>query len=131
MSFSLTVLSLARILIGGSSLVSPTFTASFVSYPYYSGISSMSYRLFGSRELVLGSCLWLANDRSSELLRPLLLIGAVIDAIDIISTGACILQEGNLSPWAIAISAGGAALFTGIQLWAWKGLSGKSRLKEL
>ena len=122
MSLSLSLLSIGRILIGGGSLLSPTFLANFVSYPYHPSISSMSYRLFGSRELVLGGCLWLANTNSSELLPPVLLIGAIIDAIDIVSTGGCILLEGNLSPWAMSVTAGGAALFVAVQLWAWNGL---------
>lgn len=122
MSLSLSLLSIGRILVGGASLLSPTFLANLVSYPYHPSTSSMSYRLFGSRELVLGSCLWLANTNSSELLPPVLLIGAMIDAIDIVSTGGCILFEGNLSHWAVSVTAGGAALFVAVQLWAWNGL---------
>lgn len=129
MSPILTFVSIIRLLVGGSSLLSPTFTANIVSYPYHASISSMPYRLFGSRELVLGTCLWLANSSSSELLSPLLLIGAIIDGIDIVSTGVYVLQEGNLSPWAVTISAGGAGLAIALQMWVWSGLRGKGGRK--
>lgn len=125
---SLGFLSICRILIGGSSLLSPTFTASAASYPYQpSTSSSISYRLFGSRELVLGSCLWFTNSNSSssELLAPLQLIGAIVDSIDIVATGGCVLLEGNLSPFVITITAGGAGLAIAIHLFAWRELSQK------
>lgn len=61
----------------------------------------------------------------------MLLVGAVVDAIDIVATGACVLQEGNLSPWAVGITAGGAALAIGIQVVAYSGLRGRRGGKGL
>lgn len=122
MSFGLPFTVISRFLVGGSSLLSPSFTANFVSYPYESSATSMSYRLFGIREFVLGGSLWFASSNSPELLQPVLIAGSIIDAVDILSTGICVLQEGNLDSWALTLSAGGAALLLAIQLWTLSGL---------
>jgi hypothetical protein len=129
MSLGLTVTVIGRLIVGASSLLSPSFTAKVVSYPYDSSATSISYRLFGSREFVLGSSLWLASTSSPELLQPVLIAGSIIDAVDILSTGVCVLQEGNLDLWALTVTAGGAALLLALQLWALSGLRGKGGRK--
>jgi hypothetical protein len=128
MSITLTLLSFARSVLGGLALLSPSLAAKALIIPYDSS-ASMAYRLFGSRELLCGCCLWLANTNSPELIRPVLTVSAIIDAIDILSTGLCVLQDGNLSPAAVTSIAGGAALFLSLQLWALSTLSEKGSRK--
>lgn len=129
MFLSLTLVAIARIIPGISSIISPSFIAYAFSLPYHPSASSLSYRWAGSRELVLGGWLWLANTSYPEQLSSVLVVGAIVDAIDLGSTFACILLEGNLNPWALTIVAGGAAWFFLVELWTLSGLSKKESNK--
>jgi len=65
-------------------------------------------RLFGSHTLALGFSLLTASDEDS---RDLLLLGVVIDSVDVVSTAAE-LRRGEISQQTAVGGAAGAVLFT-------------------
>ena len=101
-----------RLLVGIGSLLVPKTTANVFLIP--ASPSSIIFRLFGARDAVLGGLLWSAD--TEALSRQALMIGAMIDAVDVVSTVACMLGEGlELGP-AVTVG-GGAALFLSLGLW--------------
>ncbi|ERF68311.1 hypothetical protein EPUS_02767 [Endocarpon pusillum Z07020] len=117
MSFPVTTLSLLRTAVGLSSLILPAQTSRLFYIP--PSDSSILARLFGSRDLVLGLYLYLSRTDDSKTRRTALLLGMTVDAIDVLSTVACVLQ-GELG-WEAATAAGGGAI-AAIGL-GWWGLS--------
>lgn len=100
-------------------------------------------RLFGARDAVLGAYLWYASRSSPDAgsstsstktgeinkekrkwrLKEALLLGAIIDSLDVISSTACVL-EGNLEPGQWPLIGGGAALFVVLAWIGWPEDSG-------
>jgi len=112
-STAIRVLSVARIALGASTLIAPTWTGTLFLYSIPASASILA-RLYGVRELALGEMLITAEDKSSpgggrrELRRTLLAcIGS--DAVDVcsavfaVATGAMDIVPG-------ALSGGGAAV---------------------
>jgi Ca2+/Na+ antiporter len=132
-----TLLSLSRFSVGAFSLIFPaTACTTFLLPP--PGSHTTIARLFGARDAVLGAYLWYASRASPEAasstssaktgeikrekrkwrLKEALLLGAVIDSLDVISSTACVL-EGNLEPGQWPLIGGGAALFVFLAWLGW------------
>ncbi|KAI9832698.1 MAG: hypothetical protein M1826_001255 [Phylliscum demangeonii] len=97
-----------RGLVGISCLLWPGLTSRVVMLPLETASDTILFRLFGSRDLVVAWLLY-ASPTPDERRRALI-AGAVVDAIDVCSSAACIL-EGNmgLGP-AITVGAGALSL---------------------
>ena len=110
-SASLTVktLSILKVGFGISCLAAPTLVSKVFMIPG----GNILFRLVGSRDLVVGGLLWTSN--SAEEKKRALMINALIDGIDIVSCGVCLL-EGSMDLVPAAAAAGGAALFLGLAL---------------
>lgn len=116
-------LAIARTLVGVSLLAVPILTSRTFFLPA-STSSTLSLRLCGARDAALGGLLWSASSRSlcsSEaqlpaLLRPALMTGAVVDALDLVSVGAC-LVDGSVNVVPAAVVGGGAAVFLAAGVW--------------
>lgn len=80
-----------------------------------SPITTLPYRLFGTREAVVAGLLWTAN--TPELFKQALLAVTLFDSIDLLSTCAAFLS-GNLSVAGTAWASGSIVIFLGVELWA-------------
>jgi hypothetical protein len=132
-----TLLSLSRFSVGAFSLIFPATACTTFLLPQPGSLTTMA-RLFGARDAVLGAYLWYASRSSAEAgsptssaktgeikrekrkwrLKEALLLGAVIDSLDVISSTACVL-EGNLEPGQWPLIGGGAALFVFLAWLGW------------
>lgn len=127
-AIAINVLAVARSGVGIALLALPQTTAHMCLLPVAAS-SSLIFRLAGSRDFALGALLWSASasaqpstsasadSRKDSVLglRQALIAGAVVDAIDLVSVGAC-FADGSL-PLEPAILVGtGAALFLGLGL---------------
>jgi hypothetical protein len=102
----LPIFSIVRMAVGGSCVVVPQLACQALHVPFASS-SALGWRLFGSRDFILGAYLWLAKDANP---RTALLLGLAVDSIDVSSATACFL-EGNVG-WEPLVSVGaGAAVF--------------------
>ncbi|MCJ1423736.1 hypothetical protein MMC29_001620 [Sticta canariensis] len=104
----------ARFLLGFSVLLLTNPMLALFKFPT-SPISTYPYRLFGVRDAVIGGLLWTAN--TPELVKQALLVGTLIDSIDLLSTCAAVLSSDLVFP-AAAWAVGVIVLFLAIQLWA-------------
>lgn len=117
-TFIVRTLAIARTLVGVSLLAVPTLTARTFFLPV-SGSSALILRLCGARDAALGGLLWSsssATSQSADPVRTALLTGAVVDAIDLVSVGACLL-DGSVTTAPAATVGGGAAVFLAAGLW--------------
>ncbi len=106
MSTTRTALGLARAAVGAGSWLAPDHAVrAFGIDPDRS--DRFIGRLFASRELALAAAL-LAAPR--DLVRPVALTGAAIDAVDAIA-GFDEARRGNMSRWAVISGACGAVVF--------------------
>lgn len=112
LSTSVLAIMSVRSVIGIASLLVPHITTTFFQIPL-STSSTIVLRLFGSRDLGLVALVWMA--KSEEARRTALLIGILVDSIDVLSTAACML-EGNLDLIPAAWVGGGAAGLVGLAL---------------
>jgi hypothetical protein len=130
------ILSLSRFAVGTSCLIFPAtaFTAFLLPPP---GSHTTIARLFGARDAVLGAYLWYASRTSHGVistspvkavdidrekrkwrLKEALLLGIIVDSIDVMSSAACVL-EGNLEPRQWPLIGGGAVLFVFLAWIGW------------
>lgn len=89
-STAIKALSLVRIAFGASTLIAPHWTGALFQFPIPASASILA-RLFGIREIVLGTLLITAEDKGSPAggrreLRRALLAGLGVDTIDIFSS---------------------------------------------
>ncbi|MCJ1263801.1 hypothetical protein MMC22_003671 [Lobaria immixta] len=119
-------LAIARTLVGVSLLAVPLLTSRTFFLPA-SMSSTLALRLCGARDAALGGLLWSASSRLSSsdaqlpaLLRPALMTGAVVDALDLVSVGAC-LVDGSVNVVPAAVVGGGAAVFLAAGVWGLRG----------
>lgn len=119
MSLTILALSVLRSTVGITSLLLPTLASRIFYIP--ASTSGIMFRLFGSRDLVLGSYLFLArNGVSVEARRTALLLGMVVDGIDVLSTVVCMMQ-GELG-WQAGVWVGaGALMFVAMGWWGLEG----------
>lgn len=118
-------LAIARSVVGIALLAVPRTTGRIFLLPTIAS-STVFLRLAGSRDLALGGLLWSASqsappsssasaDPQSPALRQALIAGAVVDAIDLISVGAC-FADGSLALEPAALVGGGAVVLLGMGL---------------
>lgn len=103
-TFIVKTLAIARTLVGVSLLAVPTLT----SRTFFLPVSASSALV-----LRLGGLLWSASSatsQSAEPVRTALVTGAVVDAMDLVSVGACLL-DGSVATVPAAAVGGGAAVF--------------------
>lgn len=125
---SIKTFALLRIAVGAGSLLIPNQAAKIFGVDS----SRILSRLFGARELALGTLLWYALAKSAPSaitasdsiyqrdLKRMLWIGIVIDSVDVISSAACV-AEGNLGGkaiWLVGVGAAGFAGLGSVGLWA-------------
>jgi hypothetical protein len=107
---SRTVLGVTRAAVGAVSLLAPRLSARiFGVVPNRD--NGWVTRLFGSRELLLAACLLAARDDTE--VRKVASIGAVIDAIDVVSSTAE-WRAGRISDYTMVSGGAGAALFAAL-----------------
>lgn len=130
-SLLITAFALTRAAVGLSGLLIPGQAASIFGVDANYGSRIMG-RLFGARELALGGMLWFASrsagattttEKASQLVGPqhlplVLWIGLFIDAADMISSTACVLEGsmGGKAIWLVGVGAGVFAALGGIGL---------------
>lgn len=124
-SLALRLLAGARFLTGFSSLLATNPTMALFEIPT-SPITTYPFRLFGSRDAVIAGLLWTAN--TPDLLKQALLVGTLIDSIDMLSTCAGFLS-GDLGVTGAAWAGGGIFAFLVIQLWALNDLRSQKSAK--
>lgn len=118
-------LAVVRCGVGIALLAVPRATARIFLLPT-SPSNTLLFRLAGSRDLAIGGLLWFAfasapasssapADTPNLGLRLALVTGAVVDAIDLVSVGAC-FADGSLALEATALVGGGAAVLLGLGL---------------
>lgn len=120
-------LAVARTLVGVSLLAVPLLTSRTFFLPA-STSTTLVLRLCGARDAALGGLLWSASSRLSSstelaspaLVRPALMTGAIVDALDVLSVGAC-LMERSVGVVPAAVVGGGAAVFLAAGLWGLRG----------
>ena len=129
-AIAINVLAVARSGVGIALLALPQTTARLCLLPIAAS-SSLIFRLAGSRDFALGALLWSASasaqtstsasasadSRKDSVwgLRQALIAGAVVDAIDLVSVGAC-FADGSLALEPAMLVGAGAALFLGLGL---------------
>lgn len=127
-ALAINVLAIARSGVGIALLALPQTTARICLLPVAAS-SSLIFRLAGSRDFALGALLWTASASTQPStsasadsrkdnalgLRQALIAGAVVDAIDLVSVGAC-FADGSLALEPAMLVGGGAALFLGLGL---------------
>lgn len=127
-AIAINVLAIARSGVGIALLALPQTTARICLLPTAAS-SSLIFRLAGSRDFALGALLWSASASAPPSisasadgrkdgvlgLRQALIAGAVVDAIDLVSVGAC-FADGSLALEPAVLVGAGAALFLGLGL---------------
>lgn len=127
-AIAIKVLAVAGSGVGIALLGLPQSTARMCLLPAAAS-SSLILRLAGSRDFALGALLWSASasappstsasadsGKDSILgLRQALIAGALVDAIDLVSVGAC-FADGSLALESAVLVGAGAALFLGLGL---------------
>lgn len=130
------LLSLSRLGVGALSLAFPATASTTFLLPSPGGLTTF-VRLFGARDAALGAYLWYAFRTSREdnstspakardvkreartrRLKDALLLGIIVDSIDVLSSTACVL-EGNLEPRQWPLVGGAAALLVVLGWVAW------------
>lgn len=137
-TYIIQTLAVARTLVGVSLLTAPLLTSRTFYLPA-SASSTLILRLCGARDAALGGLLWSASRQSAStpnnnnnnsdnksssspaLLRSALITGAVVDAIDVLSVGACWV-DGSVTAVPAAMVGGGAAVFLAAGLWGLRGV---------
>lgn len=122
-TIAIQVLAVARCGVGVALLALPQTTARMCLLPTTAS-GSLIFRLAGSRDFALGGLLWFASAPSASAdipkdgllgFRQALIVGTVVDAIDLVSVGAC-LADGSLALEPATLVGAGAALFLGLGL---------------
>jgi len=100
-----------RFSVGASSILAPKLASQVFFVPFASA-APIVLRVFGSRDAALAGFLWLSRDKP-ELRRQALILGLVVDSIDVLATTACVL-EGNLGWEGAGIFGGGALILAAL-----------------
>ena len=117
MALPLQALAALRIGIGSASFFLPGLTTTALFYPVPAG-SLLAVRLFGCRDLLLGTLLWTA--KTPEARRRAVMAGAAVDALDIAASAWAYLG-GEVDAMPAMAFGGGAVSFLVLAAVGWKG----------
>jgi len=117
MALPLRALASLRIFIGTSSFLLPQLTTTALFYSIPAG-SLLAVRLFGCRDVLLGTLLWTA--KTPEARRRAVLAGAAVDALDIVAVAWTFLG-GDVEVLPAIAFGGGAVTFLVLAALGWKG----------
>ncbi|KAI9887650.1 MAG: hypothetical protein M1823_000514 [Watsoniomyces obsoletus] len=115
----ITTLVSIRGLIGISAIATPGLLAQTFLFPTSPSHYLMT-RLFGSRDLTIAGLLWTA--RTPEERRRALMIGAITDGIDAVSSAVCV-ATGATELLPAALAGGGAAVLCAMGVWGMRQIS--------